>query len=413
MPTGDDLLSNTLVMVLAGGQGERLYPLTKERAKPAVPFAGAYRIIDFTLSNCLNSGLRRVYVLTQYKSDSLIRHTRLAWNIFNPELGEYIDIRPPQQRLVSEWYLGTAHAIYQNIYTLELERPRRVLVLSGDHVYRMDYAKMLVAHQGMDADLTIACMERPLTEAANRLGVVTAGPDMRVTELQEKPANPRPLPQKKGLCLCSMGVYVFNTEKLVRRVIEDAKRDTEHDFGKNVVPAMIEAGDRVFAYPFPGTYWRDIGTLDAYWDAHMDLVNPSAAFDIHRRDWPIRGAAVRAAPAKITSGWTSDACVRNSLLSNGAVICDAQVCDSVIGPDVRIGPGSRVEKSIILNGTVIGRNANIRRAIIDKRNRIPDNACIGVDLEWDRRHFCVSPRGLVAVAKAVPFPVDRPSEPRA
>jgi glucose-1-phosphate adenylyltransferase len=402
------VLKDTLVMLLAGGQGERLYPLTKERAKPAVPFGGSYRIIDFTLSNCLNSGLRRIYVLTQYKSDSLIQHIRHAWNIFNPELNEYIELRPPQQRMSTDWYLGTAHAIYQNIYTLEHERPGYVLVLSGDHLYRMDYAQLLQTHIAGEADLSIACMPRPLKEAAEQLGVVSVDETMRVTALAEKPAVPAPMPGSPDMCLCSMGVYVFRTEVLVRRVIEDAKLTTTHDFGRNVVPAMIERRDRVLAHSYAGGYWRDIGTIDAYWDAHMDLVSVQPAFNLYDREWPVRGASQNAPPAKIVFGDGRDggpqAQVYNSLLCNGAIVSGALVSDSIIGPSVRVEVGSRVEKSVILAGTTIGRNAVVSRAIIDKNNCIPDNARIGVEPEWDRRHFSVSPNGIVAMAKGVPFP---------
>jgi len=402
------VLKETLVMVLAGGQGERLYPLTKERAKPAVPFGGSYRIIDFTLSNCLNSGLRRVFVLTQYKSDSLIRHIRQAWNIFNPELEEYVEIRPPQQRMSSNWYLGTAHAIYQNIYTLEQERPRHVLILSGDHIYRMDYAQLLETHISREADLTIACMPRPLSEAAEQLGVVSVDEDMHVTALAEKPAEPGPLPGTPDMCLCSMGVYAFRTETLVRRVIEDAKLDSTHDFGRDVVPAMIAHGDRILAHSYTGRYWRDVGTIDSYWDAHMDLISVQPAFNLYDAGWPVRGAARSEPPAKIVfgggPGGTPKAEVFNSLLCNGAIVSGALVSDSIIGPGVRVEVGSRIEKSVILARTRIGRNVVIHKAIIDKDNRIPDNARIGVDPEWDRRHFCVSPNGIVAMPKAVPFP---------
>ena len=401
-------LKETLVMLLAGGQGERLYPLTKERAKPAVPFGGSYRIIDFTLSNCLNSGLRRIYVLTQYKSDSLIRHMRHAWSIFNPELNEYIEIRPPQQRMSADWYLGTAHAIYQNIYTLENERPRYVLVLSGDHVYRMDYAQLLQTHISEGADLTIACMPRPIAEAANQLGVVATDAAMRVTALEEKPAAPTPLAGSPGLCLCSMGVYAFSTEVLVRRVIEDAKLNSAHDFGRNVVPAMIAQGDRVLAHSYTGRYWRDIGTLDAYWDAHMDLISVQPAFNLYDREWPVRGVSQNAPPAKIVFGGGPGAPPRaevfNSLLCNGAIVSGAHVSDSIIGPSVRVEVGSRVDKSIILAGTTIGSGAVVQKAIIDKANHVPDNARVGVDPEWDRRHFSVSANGIVAIAKGVPFP---------
>jgi glucose-1-phosphate adenylyltransferase len=402
-----DAAGNTLVMVLAGGQGERLYPLTKERAKPAVPFGGVYRIIDFPLSNCLNSGLRRIYVLTQYKSESLDRHVGFGWNILNPELGEWIETRPPQQRMSSEWYLGTADAIYQNIYTLQGVRPRHVLVLAGDHVYRMDYSRMIAAHEEREADLTLACVEAPLERAAGRLGVVGVDDDMRVVSFAEKPDSPEPCGEGEA-CLCSMGIYVFRTEALVRRVVEDAKSDGEHDFGRDVLPAMVRGGERVFAHRFEGGYWRDIGTLDAYWSAHMDLVSVQPVFNLYDADWPVRGRPYVRPPAKIVfgggAGGAPRAEVYNSLLCDGAIVSGAYVCDSIIGPGVRVEVGSRIEQSVILDGTSIGRDVAIRKAVIDKQNVIPDGARIGCEPRWDARHFTVSEGGVVAMPKAVPFP---------
>jgi glucose-1-phosphate adenylyltransferase len=403
-----DPVKNTLAMVLAGGQGERLYPLTKDRAKPAVPFAGVYRIIDFTLSNCLNSGLRRVCVLTQYKSESLDRHVRCGWNVLNPSLGEWIETRPPQQRLSSDWYLGTADAILQNLHTLEQERPSHVLILSGDHVYKMDYGRLLQAHAETDADVTLACTEQPLAAARGKLGVVAVGEQMRVRRFAEKPDSPEPLPDKPAHCLCSMGVYAFKTEVLVRSVIEDARHDGEHDFGRDVFPAMAEKGYRVFAFPFCDHYWRDIGTLDAYWEAHMDLISVQPAINLHDPEWPIRGHALCRAPAKIVFGGGAPGAPRaevfNSLVCDGSIVSGAYVCDSVVGPDVRIEVGSRIEQSVVLEGTVIGRNAAIRKAIIDKHNVIPDGARIGHDPCWDRRHFSISEGGVVVMPKRLPFP---------
>ncbi|MHC5033764.1 MAG: glucose-1-phosphate adenylyltransferase [Planctomycetota bacterium] len=403
-----DPVKNTLVMVLAGGEGERLYPLTKDRAKPAVPFAGAYRIIDFSLSNCLNSGLRRAYVLTQYKSESLDRHIRFGWNIFNPEIGEWIETRPPQQRLSSDWYQGTADAIYQNIHTLERERPERVLVLSGDHVYRMDYAPMLRAHARAGADVTLACIPRPVREAAGELGVVDADDELRVTGFHEKPAQPPPMAGGGDTCLCSMGIYAFETETLVRRLIEAAKGEGKCDFARDVLPAMVQKDDHVLAFPFTGSYWRDIGTLDAYWEAHMDLVSVQPAFNLYDEDWPIRGLARPQAPAKIVFGGgspdTPKAEVYNSLVCSGAIISGAYVCDSVVGPDVHIEVGSRVTQSVLLEGVRVGRNATISKAIIDKHNCVPDNAQMGVDREWDRHHFSVSEGGVAVMPKGLPFP---------
>ncbi len=397
-------------MLLAGGQGERLYPLTKDRAKPAVPFGGTYRIVDFTLSNCLNSGLRRICVLTQYKSDSLNRHIRLGWDILNPDIGEYVEIRPPQQRMNSDWYLGTAHAIYQNIYTLEHEKPRYVIVLGGDHVYRLDYSRMLSAHVAAEAHVTVACVARPSSEAAGRLGVVSIDENMQVLSLEEKPEEPEQFMDGDGDCLCSMGIYVFDTDVLVHRVIEDARKQTSHDFARDVIPAMLARGDRVFAYKLGRRYWRDIGTLDAYWQAHMDLVSVQPEFDLYDRDWPIRGYSQARPPGKLVFGGGPPGApkceVYNSLISNGAIVSGAFVKDSVIGPDVHVEVGSRIEESVILNDTYVGRDATIRRTIVDKHNTIPDGACIGCDPEWDKRHFTISAGGVAAVPKNMPYPRD-------
>jgi glucose-1-phosphate adenylyltransferase len=408
-------LSETVTMIMAGGQGERLWPLTRDRAKPAVPFGGNYRLIDFTLSNCLNSNVRRVHVLTQYKSDSLNRHIRLGWNVLNPELGEYIEVNPPQMRLTSHWYLGTADAVYQNVYTLEHERPQYVLLLSGDHVYKMDYGPMIEQHVDTDADLTVACIEVPVEEAA-RLGVVSVDAGLRAVSFTEKPAAPPSSgAQPDGArILCSMGVYVFKTKTLVRRVVEDAKRSTTHDFGRDVVPAMIQAGDRVFGYRFPGVirpddarqpYWRDVGTLDVYWQTHMDLLGQDAKFDLHDPDWPVRTYVQNAPPADMICepGHGACACVCDSLLCNGAVVHAASVRHSVIGRHVHIGPGSSVEDSVILAGVRIGRNVTVRKSIIDKGNQIPDGARIGVDPEEDARHFTISEGGVVVVPKEMPL----------
>ncbi len=401
------LLKDILVMVLAGGEGERLYPLTRDRAKPAVPFGGCYRLIDFTLSNCLHSGLRRVYVLTQYKSDSLNRHIRQAWDVFAPEIGEYIEIRPPQKRMTSDWYLGTAHAIYENIYSLEQERPRDVLVVPGDHVCRLDYAEMIAAHRRHEAVATVACIERPVGGAANRLGVLGTDQQMRVVELEEKPAQPRPLPERPEMCLCSMGIYVFETEALVRSVIRNLKENEGHDFACDVLPRLISEGAPVQAYPYRDYYWRDVGTLDAYWEANMDLVQVSPEFNLYDAEWPIRGCAHSLPPAKLVFGGGGDtprAEVYNSLLSSGAIVSGAYVCDSIIGPRVQVEVGSRIEQSILLDRVRVGRNATIRRAIVDKHNNIPDGARVGVDRDWDAAHFTISPGGVVAVPKGMPFP---------
>ena len=322
----ESALQQTLVMVLAGGQGERLYPLTKDRAKPAVPFGAVYRIIDFALSNCLNSGMRRILVLTQYKSLSLQRHIQETWGLFNPTLGEYVDVIPPQQRNVKRWYQGTADAIFQNIYMLEQERPRHVVILGGDHIYKMDYAKMLDFHLRNEADLTIACTKVPLAEAS-RMGIAATDEDNRITGFVEKPKKPPTIPDDPHHSYASMGIYIFSTDVLVRRVIEDVKQDTEHDFGKNIIPKMVKGGDRVFAYPFVDenkgeeVYWRDIGTLASYYEANMDLVQARPLFNLYDDQWPIHRRHQPGPPAKTVShdrGRIANA--HDSLLATGVIV---------------------------------------------------------------------------------------------
>ncbi|MGR3301770.1 MAG: glucose-1-phosphate adenylyltransferase [Candidatus Scalindua sp.] len=396
-----------LTIILAGGQGERLYPLTKDRAKPAVPFGGIYRIIDFTLSNCLNSGLRKIVVLTQYKSFSLDRHLRLGWNIFNNELDEYIEQIPPQQRISDQWYQGTADAVYQNIYTLEKEQPEMVLILAGDHIYKMDYRSMALFHLENKADLTIACMGVPLNEG-KRYGVIKTNEENRIVGFQEKPSEPIPLPNKPEATLVSMGIYLFNTTTLVKAIIDDAKQDTNHDFGKNIIPDMI-GSKRVYAYPFAdGTnnslnYWRDIGTLDAYWEANMDLVQESPEFDLYDKDWPIRTHQEQNPPAKTTFKKTlpeerTDT-ILNSIISGGCIISGAKVEGCILSPDVRVGTNSEIYDSIIMESVRIGENVKLRKAIIDKSVNIPDYMSIGYDREEDSKHFTVTDSGITVVRK--------------
>ncbi len=419
-----EVLPRTLVMVLAGGEGERLYPLTRDRAKPAVPFGGHYRIIDFTLSNCLNSGLRRIHVLTQYKSLSLHRHLRMGWDVFCREVGEFLDIIPPQQRKSSVFYKGTADAVFQNIYTLEREGPEYVVVLSGDHVYKMDYLDMLQQHLATGADLTVSCVELP-RERACGLGVVETGADDRITRFVEKSPRPPAMPERPDHCLTSMGVYVFRTKTLVRRVSEDARRRTAHDFGADVIPRMLKQ-DRVFAHRFaepgrlhpapPGPdgeqpggetddsrepYWRDIGTIDAYYDANMDLTSRETLFDLHDQSWPIRTYQEQRPPAKFWSADTDSAAgtVANSIVAAGCVASGGRIERSVLSPGVRVHSGSVIESAILLEDVDVGRGAVVRRAIIDKGVSIPAGERIGVDLDRDRRRFTVSPGGVVVVPK--------------
>lgn len=414
----DKLLGNTLTLILAGGAGERLYPLTRDRAKPAVPFGGMYRIIDFTLSNCLNSEMPKVYILTQYKSFSLDRHIILGWSgLFNnPEVGRYIHILPPQQRTGGQtWYLGTADAIFQNIYTLEREKPEHVLLLAGDHIYKMNYAEMVRYHVAHDAELTVSCVTVPVAEAS-QLGIAVVDADNRIVDFQEKPRdNPPTLPGDPEHCYASMGIYVFSTEALVRRVSADSRRDSAHDFGKNVIPDMVREKARVYAYPFKDenrkdlAYWRDVGTIDAYYEANLDLTEVTPLFNLYDENWPVRTYHEQFPPAKFVfaepmgeqparRGQALD-----SIVSPGVIISGGTVEHSVVSPQVRINSYSVVKDCILMEGVSIGRRAQIRRAIIDKGVRIPEGTAIGVDPEADRARFTVTANGVVVVPKGMPF----------
>lgn len=407
--TYKELVDSTLVMILAGGRGERLYPLTRDRAKPSVPFGGIYRIIDFTLSNCLNSGLRRIYLLTQYRSISLVRHLAQGWqSLFRGELDEFVQPVAPQQRFGQMWYRGTADAVYQNIYTLQEHRPKRVLILSGDHVYKMNYLEMLRFHAEKDAEITIACIPCPLDEAS-RFGVMEVDEDWRIVGFTEKPKKPKPMPQRPDMALCSMGIYVFNTDILIKSVVEDSKRaETTHDFGRDVIPAQV-GRRRLFAYDFAQqarpeqpAYWRDIGTIDAYYAANMELLQFQPQFNLYDPSWPIRTLQLNLPPAKILAASpTQPAQVQNSLVSAGCVVTGAKVVHSILSPSVRVEPGAVVEDSIIFNDVVIGRNAYIKRAIIDKRVVVPDGYRISADDEATRRQFYVSPNGVVVIPRAM------------
>jgi len=406
--TNQDALKRTLAIVLAGGAGERLYPLTKDRAKPAVPFAGTYRIIDFTLSNAANSGFRRIDVLTQYKSYSLQRHLQLGWNIFNFELGDSLHVIPPQQRMATMWYRGTSDAIYQNIYILERERPEYVLILSGDHIYKMDYSHMLRYHVERNADLTVACIE-VTREEASRFGIMQVDTDNRIISFEEKPTEPKAIPGKQESFLGSMGVYIFKTEELVRQVIADTKRETEHDFGRNIIPMMVNSRN-VYVYNYSegavgNVYWRDIGTIEAYWEASMSLLEPDPPFVLNDRSWPLRTYQAQNPPAKIISSNSkgTSGVVINSLLSPGCIVNNARLVDSVISPRVVIEPGATVESCVIFEDTVIGRGATVRNTIIDKNVHVPPGRTIGENPQEDSRMFTVTKSGLVVIPKEQPM----------
>jgi glucose-1-phosphate adenylyltransferase len=397
-------LDDILVILLAGGAGERLYPLTRDRAKPAVYFGGPYRIVDFTLSNCINSGLRRIFIATQYKSLSLNRHIRMGWNVVSEELGEFIEVLAPQKRVGEHWYLGTADAVYQNLYSLSRENPRHVIVLSGDHVYKMDYAKMLRYHVEKNADATLATIEVPTSEGS-RFGIVGVDDQERVIEFQEKPARPFPVPGTTDVALASMGIYVFKADVLMRALEEDAARtDSQHDFGKNIIPELIH-GAPVFSYRFydenkkASKYWRDIGTLDAYFEASMDLCQVNPEFNLYDPEWPLRTYQPQAPPAKFVFAEEGRRCGQalDSIISNGCIVSGSRVSGSILCPNVRVHSFCELEQSILMPGVRVGRHARLRRVIVDRDVLIPRGALIGFNREEDRKRHTVTDSGVVIV----------------
>lgn len=408
---GSSVLRDTITVILAGGQGERLSPLTAVRSKPAVPFGGKYRIIDFALSNCLNSGFRRVYVLTQYKSDSLNMHLYEAWSIFNPELGEFIYSVPPQRKLNNEWYLGTANAIHQNLNLVSDKKAKWVLILGGDHIYKMDYLKFLDNHIKHNAELSIASIVVPKDEAT-RFGIVGVDDKYNVTSFIEKPAKPPEIPDNPGHSFVNMGIYVFNASVLKEVLLEmEAKKIKNHDFGQHVIPYMIEVGLKVVAYKFldenkkSQPYWKDIGTIDSYYAANMDLISVIPEFNLYDPDWPLRTYQYQYPPAKTVShegervGRTL-----NSLVCDGTIVSGGLVERSLLGPNVKVNSYSYITDSILMNNVVVGRHARIRRAIIDKNVKIPEGYEIGFDPESDRKKFTVTDTGIVVISKNMVLP---------
>ncbi len=407
-------MRNVLGMILAGGRGTRLHPLTEHRAKPAVPFGGTYRLIDFTLSNCLNSSLRKIVVLTQYKSSSLTRHLNSAWNIFTREIGEYVEVLPPQKRIKEEWYEGTADAIYQNIFTIEGEDPEQVFVFGGDHIYKMDYRKMLADHRDNNADATISVTDVP-REEAEAFGVLEVNEDFEVIGFQEKPDEPATIPDHPDRSLVSMGIYCFDSSPLCSRLREDAElpaSETSHDFGMDILPRMVESNQRVQAHWFEDEnrsaateeqYWKDVGTVESFYEANMDLVDVSPQFNLYDQHWPIRTYHGQYPPAKFVfddddrRGMAVD-----SIVSEGAIVSGGYVRRSVVSPGVHIDSGSRVEDSIIMDGARIGKDCEIKNTIIDKNATIADGTCLGRDEDPEEDSHYRTDEGLVVVRRGYP-----------
>ncbi len=409
------MMRKVLTFIMAGGKGERLLPLTKDRTKPAVPFGGIYRIIDFTLSNCINSGLRKIYILTQYKSASLQRHIRLGWNILPSELTQFIEILPAQQRVGDSWYLGTADAIYQNLYTLEIDQPDDVLILAGDHVYKMNYYTMIDFHRQLDADLTVGVVEVD-KDKCGHLGIIEVDNMGRIAGFQEKPAKPKTISSDSNKVYASMGIYIFKHPVIEQELRQDAKkRNSTHDFGKDIIPQMLEKGLKIAVYNFMDSragidenkketnYWRDIGTIDAYYEANMDLVQVDPVFNLYDTDWPIRTYQEQFPPAKtVFSGEEITGrvgLVLDSIVSGGCIVSGGKVQRSILSPNVRINSHCQIHDSILLEGVNVAEYAKIKRAIIDKDVNIPEGMVIGYDLEEDKKKFYVTESGIVVVAK--------------
>ena len=400
------LTKDTLALILAGGRGSRLYELTDWRAKPALYFGGKFRIIDFPLSNCINSGIRRVGVLTQYKAHSLIRHIQVGWSHFKRELGEYVEVLPASQRNSPNWYQGTADALYQNVDIIRAANPKYVMVLSGDHVYQMDYGNILAYHVENKAKLTVSCLEVPVEEAAGAFGVMSVDEQDRVLRFDEKPAAPTPVPGNPGVCLASMGNYIFDTEYLLELLEKDANTEgSDHDFGKDIIPSIIDSGD-VYAFRFRDqqgnqAYWRDVGTLDAFWEANMELVSPTPSLNLYDHQWPIWTYQTQLPPAKFVfdddgrRGYAVD-----SMVSGGCIISGGTVRKSLLFSDVRVHSYTLIEESVLLPEVQVHRYAKVKRAIIDRACEIPRGMEIGVDHEQDRaRGFRVTKKGITLVTR--------------
>jgi glucose-1-phosphate adenylyltransferase len=397
------LTRDTLALILAGGRGSRLKQMTLWRAKPAVPFGGKFRIIDFPLSNCMNSGIRRVGVLTQYKSHSLIQHIQRGWGFLRGEFGEFVELLPAQQRIQSSWYAGTADAIYQNLDIIRIHNPEYVLILAGDHIYKMDYGPMIAQHVESAADMTVACLEVDL-EGARAFGVMTTDVDGRVREFNEKPQGPVPMPGRDDLALASMGIYVFNTRFLFEQLIKDADNvNSGHDFGHDIIPSIIQQY-RVFAYPFRDVqsgrqaYWRDVGTVDAFWAANLELIGVTPELNLYDVDWPIWTYQEQMPPAKfVFDDKDRRGTAVDSMVSGGCVISGATVRHSLLFSNVKVNSYALLQHAVVLPDVRIGRHCRIQNSVIDKGCLVPPGTVIGEDLEQDAERFHVTPGGVVLV----------------
>jgi len=402
-----------LGIVLAGGRGERLYPLTEHRAKPAVPFGGRYRIIDFVLSNFVNSGILSIYVLTQFKAQSLLEHLDRGWRA-SDFLGEhFITSVPAQMRMGEDWYQGTADSVYQNLYLIERHNPKLVAVFGADHIYRMNIRQMIDEHQKKGADVTVAALPVRIEEAAGKFGVMEVDADWRIVGFEEKPRQPKPIPSEPNFALVSMGNYLFNTELLVQALVADAQQESSaHDFGRNILPALIN-GQRAYAYDFrknrvpsmqkgeEPSYWRDLGTIEAYYEANMDLCSVNPSFNLYNRSWPLRTVGYGDPPAKFVFDWHDrQGMALNSIVAEGTIISGSVVKNCVIGPNVRIHSYSQIEDSVIMDWVEVGRDCKIRHAIIDKSNVFPAGTVIGYDPVKDRERYLLSDSGIVVVPLA-------------
>lgn len=404
-------MQDTLAVVLAGGMGSRLSPLTDDRAKPAVPFGGKYRIIDFTLTNCLHSGLRRILVLTQYKSHSLQKHLRNGWSIFNPELGEFITVVPPQMRKGGKWYEGTADALFHNMWLLSRSDAKHVVVLSGDHIYRMDYAAMLEEHKSKGAKLTIACMEVPRAQAS-AFGVMGVDDENRITSFIEKPNDPPSMPNSPNSSLVSMGIYIFSMDVLQQALHEDSEVETSsHDFGKDIIPKLIETRS-VYAYEFCNEkgrvdrdcYWRDVGTIDSFYDANMDLLEPVPPMNLYQKNWAIRTYEPQLPPARTVSSATgNEGIFINSIISNGVINSGGSVHHSIISSSVVINDSATIVDSILFDDVEVGEGCQLVGCIIDKHVKIPPNTQIGLNSLEDVKRFKISENGIVVVPEGYQF----------